>query len=333
MSSSSERVANESGGEDPIALLRTMTLVREFELVVGASFAKGEIPGFTHLSLGEEASTVGVCSALRPSDWITSTHRGHGHCLAKGSDPRRVMAEIYGRVDGLCGGRGGSMHLYDFGNGVLGTNGIIGSGGGIACGAALAGRRAGTDQVAVVFMGDGAADQGATHEAMNLASVWSLPVIFVIENNGFSEGTPVRSHAAIDRLVDRAAAYSMPGVQVDGQDVRAVRAAAVEAVRRARSGMGPTLIETITTRYKGHFEGDAMRYILEPSWAAKDRDPIEVLVADLESAGRVTSQDLAALRESVLAVVNEALEFARNSPFPGPERLTDFLFATEGEIA
>jgi len=312
-------------------LLRRMMLIREFETVVSKNFAKGEIPGFTHMSLGQEGVAAGVCAALEPRDMLTSTHRGHGHCIGKGSDPARVMAEIYGRVDGVCGGRAGSMHIYDFENGVLGMNGIIGSGGGLACGAALAARHRRSDAVVVVFMGDGATDHGATHEAMNLAAVWKLPVVFVIENNGYSEGTPLASHTTIERLADRAAAYGMPGERVDGQDVVAVLNAASRAVGRARAGEGPSVLEAITTRYHGHFEGDAKKYTLPESWPATGRDPIDLLRRALLEEDGVAEPDLDDDNARICQQIQDALDFARNSPWPAAECLLDHLFATPEE--
>lgn len=308
-------------------MYRDIALIREFERVVGKAFRRGEIPGFIHLSIGQEAVAVGVCTALDDRDKITSTHRGHGHCLARGSDPDRVMAEIYGRETGLCRGRGGTMHLYDLSRGVLGTNGIVAAGGPLACGAALAERRAGRGGVVVCFMGDGATDQGATHEAMNMAAVWRLPVLFVVENNGFSEGTPLASHTAADSLVSRAAAYSMPGARVDGQDALAVHAAATSAVARARAGAGPTLIEAITSRFHGHFEGDAMKYVRsDPDAAAAARDPLDVLREHL--SGTVADAELDENLAEATRRVAAAQQFARNSPHPSASTVLDDVFVT-----
>lgn len=304
-----------------------MLLIREFELRAGKAFAQGEIPGFIHLSTGQEAIAAGVCAALDERDSVTSTHRGHGHVLARGSDPARVMAEIYGRAEGLCRGRGGTMHLYDAAHGILGTNGIVGAGGSLACGAALAAKIRGAGGAAVCFMGDGATDQGATHEAMNLAAIWALPVLFVIENNGISEGTPLRSHTAARELVDRAAAYSMPGAQVDGQDAVAVHAVAADAVTRARNGGGPTLIEATTGRFRGHFEGDVVKYPPgDPFSPPPARDPVAVLRTHLENDG-VTADELATDFEAVLGDVARAQEFARRAPEPDPNTLLDHVFA------
>jgi len=306
-------------------LFQSVAMIREFEQVAGKAFARNEIPGFIHLSIGQEGVAVGVCAALDERDKITSTHRGHGHVLARGSDPNRVMAEIYGRETGLCKGRGGTMHLYDFARGVLGTNGIVAAGGPLACGAALAERNAGSGGVVVCFMGDGATDQGSTHEAMNMAAVWALPVIFVVENNGFSEGTPLASHSSAEAIVDRAAAYSFPGVRVDGQDALAVFEAAKQAVTRARAGAGPSLIEAVTSRFRGHFEGDAMRYTRSgPDAEAAARDPLDVLRSVLENefTADEIEQDLAKAKE----IVATAQEFARNSPRPSADSVLEGVF-------
>ncbi len=309
-------------------LYRRMLLLRRFEEAVGTSFARGEIPGFTHLYLGQEAVAVGVCDGLRPTDQITSTHRGHGHALAKGSDPAAIMAELYGRATGLVGGRGGSMHLYDPANGLMGTNGIVASGGGLACGAALAAVTRGTNDVAVAFMGDGATDHGATHEAMNFAAVLRLPVIFVVENNGFSEATPLAAHASRVDLASRAEAYGMVGVQADGQDVQAVAAVAAEAIGRARSERAPTLIEAVTVRYHGHFEGDQMDYTLPAGWGATGRDPLDVSGARMREEG-VDEAWFHEVASEVEARVAAAVEFARSSAWPDATAVTDHLFATE----
>lgn len=310
-------------------LYQTVLLIREFEQQAAKAYARGEIPGFIHLSIGQEAVAAGVCAALQERDKLTSTHRGHGHCLARGSDPNRMMAELYGRETGLCRGRGGTMHLYDLELGILGTNGIVAAGGSLACGAALAAQTAGNGGVVVCFMGDGATDQGATHEAMNLAAVWSLPVLFVIENNGFSEGMPLRAHTSAEVLVDRAAAYSMPGRRVDGQDALAVFEVARESVERARSGGGPTLIEAVTSRFRGHFEGDTMKYRREDrDGGDAARDPVEVLRRFLEEDSQVPAlvldEDVTRAAERVAG----ALAFARTAPHPQAVQLRDHVFAS-----
>ena len=238
-------------------LYETMSMIRKFEECVKHDFLAGEIPGFAHSYIGEEAIATGICAALRKDDVIASTHRGHGHCVAKGADVNRMMAEIFGKKTGLCQGRGGSMHIADFGIGMLGANGVVGGGYNLATGAALAFKNVlKTDQVAVVFFGDGASNRGTFHEAMNVASAWKLPVIFVNEMNCWASTTPYRTTCNVENISDRAAGYHVPGVVVDGQDPFAVYEAAKTAVERARAGEGPTFLECKTYRIEGHFIGD-----------------------------------------------------------------------------
>ena len=246
--------------DDLLTAYRSMRTIRDFEERVHEEFAGGDIPGFVHLYAGEEASAVGICSHLTETDAIASTHRGHGHCIAKGVEINGMMAEIYGRVTGSCKGKGGSMHIADLSKGMLGANGIVGGGPPLICGRALASKHKGDGSVAVAFFGDGASNQGTTLESLNLASIWNLPVIFVAENNGYAEATSSTWSVATDDIADRAAAFGMPGVIVDGFDFFAVHEAAGEAVARAREGGGPTLIEVKFTRYFGHFEGDQQLY-------------------------------------------------------------------------
>src|SRR5271165_5994507 len=246
--------------EDLLRAYRTMRLIRDFEERLHVEFATGEIPGFVHLYAGEEASAVGVCMHLGDKDRIVSTHRGHGHCIAKGCDVDGMMSEIYGRKAGLCGGKGGSMHIADLSKGMLGANGIVGGGPPLICGAALTAKVLKTGGVASAFLGDGASNQGTTLESMNLASVWNLPAVFVAENNGYAETTSSTWSVASDNIADRAAGFGMPGVIVDGFDFFAAHEAASEAIARAREGGGPTLIEMKFTRYFGHFEGDQQTY-------------------------------------------------------------------------
>ena len=237
-----------------------MRTIRDFEERVHEEFAGGDIPGFVHLYAGEEASAAGVCAHLDDRDAIASTHRGHGHCIAKGVDITAMMAEIYGRSPGSCRGKGGSMHIADLSKGMLGANGIVGGGPPLICGRALASKHKGDGGVAVAFFGDGASNQGTTLESLNLATIWNLPAIFVAENNGYAEATSSSWSVASDDIADRAAAFGMPGVIVDGFDFFAVHEAAGEAIARAREGGGPTLIEVKFTRYFGHFEGDQQLY-------------------------------------------------------------------------
>jgi len=239
---------------------RVMRTIRVFEERLHIEFATGEIPGFVHLYAGEEASAAGVMAHLRDDDCIASNHRGHGHCIAKGVDVHGMMAEIYGKKTGVCQGKGGSMHIADLSKGMLGANGIVGAGAPLVAGAALAAKLKGTDAVAVAFFGDGASNEGAVFEAMNLAAIMNLPCIFVAENNGYAEATASNWSVSCDHIADRAAGFGMPGVTVDGFDFFAVHEAAGAAVARARAGEGPSLIEVKLTRYYGHFEGDAQTY-------------------------------------------------------------------------
>src|SRR5204863_6908012 len=258
-----------------LKMYEQMLTIRHFEERAGKEFASGKIPGFVHLYAGEEAVAVGVCAHLTDDDFITSHHRGHGHCIAKGVDLYEMVAELLGRESGACRGKGGSMHIADVNKGMLGANGIVGGGFPLAVGAGLTARTNGKGQVAVCFFGDGAANQGTFHEGLNLAGIWKLPVIFVAENNGYAESTPVTYHMSCRDIADRAAGYGMPGVSVDGLDVFAVYEAAGEAIARARRGEGPSLIECKTYRYYGHFEGDTIMYRTKDELEFyRGRDPI-----------------------------------------------------------
>ena len=260
-----------------LALYRRMVTVRQFETMAGEYFASGKIPGFIHLSIGQEGSSVGVCSTLRPDDYLTTTHRGHGHMIAKGADLKLMTAELFGRKTGYCKGKGGSMHIADFSLGILGANGVVAGGFPIIVGAGLSIKMRKTDQVAVCFFGDGASNRGPAHEAMNMASIWKLPIIFCVENNQWASTTPVGYACSVGDICSRAAGYNMTGLSVDGNDIEAVRQAAAEAVARARKGEGPTLLENKTYRVRGHFEGDPQRYRNKEDvavWQADERDPI-----------------------------------------------------------
>ncbi len=311
-----------------IDFYRTMRLIRRFEERVVELVNRNEIPGVTHEYVGEEAVATGVCRALRPDDVITSTHRGHGHILAKGGDPRRMMAELMGKATGYNRGRGGSMHIADLALGIYGANGIVGAGAPIACGAAMAARLRGEDRVAVAFFGDGATNQGVVHEAMNLAAIWTLPVVFVCENNGYAISASIRDMSPLERLADRAAAYRMPGESVDGMDVLAVHAAASAAVARARAGGGPTFLECRTYRFVGHFTAEkalGIRYRSEEEVEAwRRRDPLVTYPAWLREQGVV---DPARVDEEVEALLDEAVAFARQSPLPAPEEALDGMYA------
>ena len=311
-------------------MLRTMILIREFDELAIALRVAGKIYGAVHPYVGQEAVAVGVCSTLTVRDRVTSTHRGHGHCIAKGADVRRMMAELFGRVDGYCKGRGGSMHIADFSVGMLGANGIVGGGLPIACGAALAAQLEGRGDVTACFFGDGAAAEGEFHEALNIASVWRLPIVFVCENNQYAANNAVGvQHPRLD-IAAHAAAYDMPGVIVDGNDVLAVRASAREAVARARGGEGPTLLECKT--YRWHFH--AMRAAVPPETRAADeiatwkaRDPIARLERHGLDRGLLSADEMAAIRAGVKAELDAAVAFAEQSPFPDSKDLLADMFA------
>jgi acetoin:2,6-dichlorophenolindophenol oxidoreductase subunit alpha len=309
------------------SLYRTMLTIRLFEQRVAREFRTGEIPGFVHMYIGEEAVAAGVCANLGDDDYVTSTHRGHGHCIAKGCDMGRMMAEIYGREDGLCRGRGGSMHIADFSRGMLGANAIVGGGIALATGAGLASSVRGSGQVAVAFFGDGAANQGVLHESLNLAAIWKLPVLYVCENNGFAESTPVAYATSVEDVASRASAYGIPGVVADGTDVLDVYQAAHTAVARARAGEGPTLLEVKTHRFMGHFEGDPDRYRGDDEReATRQRDALAALHDRLLSEGHATDGDLDALGLELEDAVTQAVEFARASPFPDPAGLERYVY-------
>jgi len=305
-----------------------MLKIRRFEEKVGELFAAGKIPGFVHLYIGEEAVATGVCAHLRKDDYITSTHRGHGHLISKGGDLKLMMAELFGKRTGYCKGKGGSMHIADVDLGILGANGIVGGGPPIATGAALAAKYKGTDQVAVCFLGDGASNQGTFHEGVNMASIWKLPVIFVVENNMYGISLSQTRSMRVQDIADRAAAYDIPGFVVDGNDVIAVYEAAGEAIQRARAGEGPALIECKTYRYRGHFEGDPMIYRTreeEEMWKAKD--PIPRFEAKLKEMGVLTEAQAREINERIIAQVEEAVRFAEESPWPAPEEVLEDVYA------
>ena len=309
------------------ALHRTMLTIRLFEQRVAREFRTGEIPGFVHMYIGEEAIAAGVCANLGDDDYVTSTHRGHGHCIAKGCELEGMMAEIYGREDGLCKGRGGSMHIADFSRGMLGGNAIVGGGIALATGAGLAASVRGSGQVAVAFFGDGAANQGVLHESLNLAAIWKLPVLYVCENNGFAESTPVGYATSVPDVASRAAGYGIPGIVVDGADVLAVYEAAHEAVARARAGAGPTLLEVKTHRFMGHFEGDPERYRDDDERKALlELDALASLRRRLIAEAHATDADLDAERAEIEAAVDSAVAFARASPVPDPASIGRYVY-------
>ncbi|CUX58455.1 Pyruvate dehydrogenase E1 component, alpha subunit [Agrobacterium fabrum str. J-07] len=304
--------------EQLLEALRKMHLIRQFEEGAEESYTRGLIHGTMHLSIGQEASAMGICLALTNEDQITSTHRGHGHCIAKGADVKRMFAEFFGKTTGYCAGRGGSMHIADVTTGNLGANGIVGGGIPIAVGAALASKRMKTGKVIVCFFGDGANNEGAFHEALNMASVWKLPVVFVCENNKYGMSTSTERSTAVANIADRAAGYSMPGVIVDGNNLSDVAEASRVAVERARSGQGPSLIECKTYRHRGHSKSDRNRYRTKDEiddWMT-NRDPIVLFEKHLIEFGITDDAALEAIRESVRQEIAAAITYAKESPAP-----------------
>lgn len=310
-------------------LHRRMVRIRRFEERAGKLVESGEMPGFLHLYVGQEAVAAGVCSALTDADQITSTHRGHGHAIAKGAELRPMFAELYGKTTGYCKGRGGSMHIVDMNRGMLGANAIVGGGIPIALGAAFASQYRNDGTVAATFFGDGATNIGAFHESVNFAAVWDLPVIFVCENNGYAEFTSQDQHMRIENIADRASSYGMPGVTVDGMDALAVREVMVEAVERAKRGEGPTLIEAKTYRFFDHQGIKGMRIpYRDPAEieAWKLRDPILLIEAFGIDQGLVSAEEFLSVWTQTEADIEDALEFARSSPDPDPADILDNVY-------
>ncbi|MEL0236996.1 MAG: thiamine pyrophosphate-dependent dehydrogenase E1 component subunit alpha [Aquiluna sp.] len=314
------------------AALESLLAIRFFEEAVDGLFARGLMHGTMHLSIGQEAVATGVCAALRQSDYITSTHRGHSHCIAKGADLTRMMAELLAKQTGYCRGRGGSMHIADAKTGNLGANGIVAGGIPIATGAALTQKLRGTDNVVVSFFGDGATNEGAFHEALNLAAVWELPVIFVCENNKYGMSFSTAKSMKVENIAERAAAYGMPGVTVDGNEVDDVYAATVEAVERARSGGGPTLIECITYRHKGHSKSDKNLYRTKEEiefW--KTQDPVGKFETTLVEKGVLTREEVEAITECVRGEIRNAIQEATAAPDSDPAELLSSVFRQVSE--
>jgi TPP-dependent pyruvate/acetoin dehydrogenase alpha subunit len=311
---------------------RVMVRIRLFELAVSKLYRDNEIPGFVHTSVGQEAIAEGVCSELEITDYITSTHRGHGHCIAKGMSTDRMMAELFGKSDGYCGGRGGSMHVADPHLGILGANGIVGAGQPIAVGAALACKVQNRDAVVVSFLGDGAANQGNVHEAMNLAAVWHLPLLFVLENNGFAEFSHQRDQSLLTELSQRAAAYGFPGMTIDGNDFDGVAMAVRDWRAKALDGGGPMLLEGKTYRIHGHYEGDPMPYrdSGEAMFWKQDRDPLLLFRNQLLSEG-VDEQACDDVQAEVAKEIEDAVTFSRQSPWPDISEVVKHVYA--GEVA
>lgn len=311
-------------------MLRRMWRIRVFEEVVAKQATRGEIRGAVHSAAGQEGAAVGACMAVRRDDRMTGTHRSHGHPIAKGADLKGLMAELYGRTTGVCRGKGGSMHLADFSVGSLGESAVVAASVPIAVGSGLASTLLGDDRVCVAFFGDGAVNEGVWHEAANLAGVWKLPVIFLCENNGYGVSTPVEQVSAVPRVADRASAYAMPGVTVDGQDVVAVYAAVREATARARAGDGPSIVEALTYRYDEHALSMTERLQgtrpdgEKEAWRA--RDPLAIFEATLAEHGVLTADDAARVQDEVRAEVDAAVKFARASALPEPGELWEDMY-------
>ena len=314
--------------EQLLALYETMFKIRRFEEKASELFADSLIPGFVHLYLGQEAVATGVCSLLTPKDFITSTHRGHGHVISKGADVKLMMAELFGKKDGYCKGKGGSMHIADIDKGILGANGIVGGGQPIATGAALACKKKKTGGVVICFFGDGATNRGTFHESINLAALWKLPVIYVIENNYFGEFCPIEESCSVQKLSTRAVAYGIQGITVDGNDVLAVRETAAKLIERARNGEGPSILECLTWRHHGHFEGDPGDYKpaeQQEEWLAKD--PLPRFRSYLADTKKIALKEIEGIEEKVDMMIADAVEFATNSPDPDLSSLLEDVYA------
>lgn len=307
-------------------LYRTMSLIRHFETAASRLLASGELAGFLHLSIGQEAVAAGVCDVLGEQDYLTTTHRGHGHCIAKGARVDAMFAEIFARTSGYCGGRSGSMHVADPRVGILGANAIVGASLPIAVGGAFAAQILDEPRVSVAFFGDGAVAEGTFHESLNLAALWRLPVVFVCENNGFAEMTPIEVHLNSTTIADYAGPHRIPAETVDGNDVMAVRHAAQRAVDRARDGGGPTLLECRTYRIRGHFEGDAQRYRSTAEVEAwRKRDPLQLLSEHVSGDAALVAR-LGEIEHECEREVAAAVEWARSQPEPTPAQLTDHVY-------
>ncbi|MBT4864902.1 MAG: thiamine pyrophosphate-dependent dehydrogenase E1 component subunit alpha [Planctomycetaceae bacterium] len=315
---------------DLLKTYRVMKTIREFEERIHVEFAAGEIPGFVHLYAGEEACAAGVCAHLSKEDSIASTHRGHGHCIAKGVNVHGMMAELFGRATGLCGGKGGSMHVADLELGMMGANGIVGGGPPLVTGAALAAKRAGKGNVAVAFVGDGGSNQGTTFESLNLAKVWNLPAVFVVEDNGYAEATSSKWSIGAESNAARARGFGLPAVQVDGHDFFAVHEAAGEAIQRARDGGGPSLLDCKLNRYYGHFEGDAQTYrgTDEVKKLRADQDCIVRFAKRATETGMLAGSELEAIDQEVFDLIESAVADAKSAPKPAAEELLTDVYVS-----
>jgi TPP-dependent pyruvate/acetoin dehydrogenase alpha subunit len=314
--------------KEKVSLFKMMLMVRAFEEKAGELFQQNLIPGFIHLSIGQEASSVGTCCVLRQNDYVASTHRGHGHMIAKGADPKFMFAELLGKATGYCKGKGGSMHIADFSIGILGANGVVGGGFPIIVGAGLSIKLRKTDQVGIVFFGDGAANRGTFHEAVNMAAIWKLPVVFVCENNLYASTTSVSYSLAGGSVAGRAIAYDIPGFETNGNDILEVRKTVSKAVKRAREGKGPSIVENKTYRYRGHFEGDPQKYRTpkEIDRFYREKDPIRVFSEQLKKEGNLSNKLEKRLREEVSNYIEEAVAYAKQAPLPRPEDALEDLY-------
>lgn len=320
------------GKETSLRFYQEMYKIRQFELKAIELFMQGLMAGNIHTCVGQEASAVGACHAIEQSDFITATHRGHGHCLAKGGKVDLMMAELFGKSTGYCKGKGGSMHIADVSLGILGANGIVGAGIPIAVGSALASKIKGTKEVTISFFGDAASNQGAFHEAVNMATAWKLPCIFLCENNKYGVSVCIDRVCNVENIADRAAAYNMPGVVVDGNDVFAVFEAVQIAAERARNGEGPTLIECKTYRHRGHYEGDPQIYKTpEEIQMWKERDPIIRLRGEILAAGAATEAEMDTIENEAKAAIEAAVEFAKQSSYPDADQITTDVYAMDNE--
>lgn len=314
-----------------LGMYEKMLRIRKFEVRLTEYFTKGMLYGNIHTSIGQEAVPVGVCEALEKDDLMTSTHRGHGHSLAKGAKSDIMMAELFGKKTGYCGGKGGSMHVTDVSLGILGSNGIVGAGIPIATGSGLASKIRGTKEVTVAFFGDSASNQGTFHESINMAAAWKLPVIYLCENNNYGVSVNIHTVTNTDTIAERAKAYNIPGVTVDGNDPLAVYEAVTEAAKRAREGKGPSIVECMTWRMRGHYEGDPAAYRskeVTEDWAKKD--PIDNFRKYLLKHG-IEESEVVSVEQAIEKEIEEAVQFALNSPLPDPSEVTDNVYASDNE--
>ena len=316
--------------DDLLTAYRMMKTIREFEERVHMEFASGELPGFVHLYAGEEACATGVCMHLSDEDYIASTHRGHGHCIAKGVDVRGMMAELFGRATGICCGKGGSMHIADLDLGMMGANGIVGGGPPLICGAALSMKQRNDGKVAIAFVGDGGSNQGTTLESFNLAKIWNLPAIFVIEDNGYAEATSSKWSVAAESNAIRAQGFGLPAIEVDGHDFFAVYEAAGEAVERARSGGGPSVLDCHVNRYYGHFEGDAQTYrgTDEVKNLRDARDCLANFAQRVTESGQIAQSELDAIDADVDELIATSVDEAKAAPLPDPQELLTDVYVS-----